>query len=96
MCQTCIKTIGRSLKNLGPSQKTLRPSSFTFIIFYMTQLLNLLSQAGYGPGCEWGRDGVMFMCAYVYDVALCGNTERKVAIGLWLVDHPCVNCFAPV
>ena len=31
---------------------------------------------------EWGRDGVMFMCARVYDVALCGNTIRNVALGL--------------
>ena len=28
------------------------------------------------------RDGVMFMCAHVYDVALGGNTVRNVALGL--------------
>jgi len=32
----------------------------------------------------------MFMCAHVHDiVALCGNTARNVAQGLWLVGHPC-------
>jgi len=30
----------------------------------------------------------MFMCAHVFDVALCGNTVRNVALGLWLVGHP--------
>jgi len=35
------------------------------------------------------RDEVMFMCALVYDVALCGNTVRNVALGLWLVGYPC-------
>jgi len=30
----------------------------------------------------------MFMCAHVYDVALCGNTVRNVAVGFWLVGHP--------
>jgi len=29
------------------------------------------------------------MCAHVCDVALCGNTVRNVALGLWLVGHPC-------
>jgi len=33
----------------------------------------------------------MFMCAHVYDVALSCNTVRNVALGLWLVGHPC-NC----
>jgi len=32
--------------------------------------------------CERGRDGVMFMCAHVYDAALCSNTIRNVAVGL--------------
>jgi len=27
-----------------------------------------------------GKDGVMFTCAHVYDVALCGNTVRNVAL----------------
>jgi len=36
----------------------------------------------------WGRDGVMFMCTHVYDVTLCGNTIRNVAVGLRLVGHP--------
>jgi len=31
---------------------------------------------------------VMFMCVHVYDVVLCGNTVRNVALGLWLVGHP--------
>ena len=26
--------------------------------------------------------GVMFMCAHVYDVALCSNTVKNVALGL--------------
>jgi len=30
----------------------------------------------------------MFMCAYVYDVALCGNTVKNMARGHWLVGHP--------
>jgi len=30
---------------------------------------------------------MMFMCAHVYDVALCSNTVRNVALGLWLVGH---------
>jgi len=35
----------------------------------------------------------MFMCVHVYDVALCGNTVRNVALGLWLVGHPCyIQC----
>ena len=38
---------------------------------------------------EWGRDGVMFICAHAYDVAFCANTVRNVALGLWLVGHPC-------
>ena len=38
--------------------------------------------------CERGRDGVMFMCAHVYDVALCGKTARNGALDLRLVDHP--------
>jgi len=38
---------------------------------------------------EWRGDGVMFMCAHVFHVALCGNTIRNVALGLWLVGHPC-------
>jgi len=29
------------------------------------------------------------MCALVYDVALYCNTVRNVAVGLWLVGHPC-------
>lgn len=29
------------------------------------------------------------MCTHVYDVALCSNTEKKVALSLWLVGHPC-------
>ena len=32
--------------------------------------------------CERGRDGVMFMCAHMYDVALCGNTVKNVALSL--------------
>ena len=36
---------------------------------------------------EWRRDGVMFMCAHVHDVALCGNTIGNVAVGLWLVGR---------
>jgi len=32
--------------------------------------------------CEWGRDGVLFVCTHVYDVALCCNTVRNVALGL--------------
>jgi len=45
--------------------------------------------------CEWGRDGVMFMCAhvFVYDVALCGNTIRNVALVLWIFGNPCYNCY---
>ena len=35
-----------------------------------------------------GCNGVIFMCVHVYDVALCGNTIRYVAVGLWLVGHP--------
>jgi len=36
----------------------------------------------------WVRKrGVMFMCVNVYDVALCRNTVRNVALGLWLVGH---------
>jgi len=38
--------------------------------------------------CEWGRDGVMFMCAQVYNAALCSSTVRNAALGLWLVGHP--------
>jgi len=30
------------------------------------------------------------MCVHVYDVALCGNTVRNVAFGVWLVGHPCI------
>ena len=45
--------------------------------------------------CEWGRDGVMFMCVNVYDVTLCGNTVRSVALGLWLVGHPCYSVSTP-
>jgi len=32
----------------------------------------------------------MFMCAHVYDVALCGNMVRirNVALDLWQVGHP--------
>jgi len=29
---------------------------------------------------ELGRDGVMFVCIHVYDVALCGNTIRNMAV----------------
>jgi len=32
--------------------------------------------------CSW-------MCAHVYDAALCGSTVRIVALGLWLVGHTC-------
>ena len=39
--------------------------------------------------CEWGTDGMIFMCDNVYDVALWGNTVRNVALGLWLVGQPC-------
>jgi len=28
------------------------------------------------------------MCANVYDVALCDNIVRNVALGLWLDGHP--------
>ena len=38
--------------------------------------------------CEWGRDGVMFMCARVYHVVLCGYTLRNVSLGLWQVGQP--------
>jgi len=38
--------------------------------------------------CEWGRDGVMFMCAHLHDVAFCVNTVRNLALGLWLAGHP--------
>jgi len=31
----------------------------------------------------------MFMCAHVCDVALCVSAVRNVALGLWLVGHPC-------
>ena len=31
---------------------------------------------------------MMFMCANGYDVALCGNTVKNVALSLWPVDHP--------
>jgi len=44
--------------------------------------------------CECARDGVMLICARVYDVALCGNTMRNVALGLWLVGHPCPMGYA--
>jgi len=37
--------------------------------------------------CELGRDG--FMCPHVYDMALCCNTATNVALGLWVVGHPC-------
>jgi len=30
--------------------------------------------------CEQGKDGVIFMCDHVYDVALCGNTIRNVTL----------------
>jgi len=30
----------------------------------------------------------MFRYAHVYDVALCDNTVRNVALGLWLVGYP--------
>jgi len=33
----------------------------------------------------------MFMCAHVYGVALCGNTVKNVALGLWLVGHFCTR-----
>jgi len=36
-----------------------------------------------------GRDGVMFMRAHVYDMTLCGNIVRNVALGLGLVGHFC-------
>jgi len=40
---------------------------------------------------ERRRDGVMFMCAHhVHDVALCGKTV-KIALGPWLVGHPCLS-----
>ena len=41
----------------------------------------------------------MFMCAHVYDVALCGNTIGNVAIGNWLAipdikDQNTIFCIA--
>jgi len=38
--------------------------------------------------CGWGTDVVMFMYAHEYDVALCGDTIRNVALGLWVVGWP--------
>jgi len=32
---------------------------------------------------------VIFMCPHMYDVALCANTVRNLALGLELVGHPC-------
>jgi len=61
--------------------------SYRCVIF----TINLAEQRHVG---EWGRDGVMFMCAHVYDVALCGSTVRNVALGLWLVGRPWTTCFA--
>jgi len=63
------------------------PLSYWCVIF----TINLAEQRHVG---EWGRDGVMFMCAHVYDVALCGSTVRNVALGLWLVGRPWTTCFA--
>jgi len=40
--------------------------------------------------CEWGRDGVMFMYAHAYDMALCCNTVWNAALGLWLVAQSLV------
>ena len=33
-----------------------------------------------------GRDGVMLMCAHVYDLTLCGNTANNVAFGLFVLS----------
>ena len=35
------------------------------------------------------RGGVIFLYALVYDMALCCNTVRNVALRLKLVGHPC-------
>ena len=43
---------------------------------------------------ECGRDGVMFMCTRVYDVAACRNTVRNLALGVWLVSHPWSMAFS--
>ena len=37
--------------------------------------------------CELGIAGLMFICTHVYDVALCGNTVRNVALGPRLVGQ---------
>jgi len=34
------------------------------------------------------------MCAHVDNVALCCNTVRNVALGLWLVGHPCIALYS--
>ena len=47
----------------------------------MTFTINLAEQRSVCV-CERGRDGVMFMCAHMYDVALCGNTVKNVALSL--------------
>ena len=36
---------------------------------------------------EWGRVEVMFMCVHLCDAALCRNTVKNMALGLWLVGH---------
>jgi len=38
-----------------------------FIIMCVCDIYNKLAEQRYV--CEWDRDGVMFMCAHVYDVA---------------------------
>ena len=58
--------------------------SFSVMLFVI-----LKSSWAYRYGFKWGRDGVMFMCAHLYDVALCVNTVRNVALGIWLVGHRC-------
>ena len=40
---------------------------------------------------EQVRGGVIFLYALVYDMALCCNTIRNVALHLKLVGHPCLR-----
>jgi len=49
-----------------------------------------LQQISWSKVCVWVRMR-WWWCSrvpYVHDVALCGNTVRNMAIGLWLVLHP--------
>jgi len=40
---------------------------------------------------DYATDGYLSFTEHphVYDMALCGSTVRNVALGLWLVGHPC-------